>query len=468
MNSKFKYLNKNILLFTISGVIPKLLSFLMVPFYTSVLTPIDYGISDLITTTVMLMVPIFTLDIQDAVLRYSLDKNYDLSSVFSSAIHVFLKGTLLVIIVAFVTFWFDIPWLRTEYIFFVVLTYIATALGNILNMFCRGINEIQAITISTLINTVVTIPANLLFLAVFRWGIMGFLIANVLGQIISVFYLAYKARITQYFHWHIPKNFGREMAQYSIPLVFNVIAWWVNSVSDRYYLAWISGIAISGIFAVALKIPSILAVFQGIFYQAWSISAIKDFDKEDKDGFISKTYTLTSAATILVCSGIMFFNMPLSWFLYSKDFFQAWKYVPLLLLSFLFNAMSLFIGAIFTAVKDTKNISYSTLSGAGVNLIATLILVYCFDAYGAAASMLLGYLIVFLYRVRKVHQYISLRINWRRERSAYLMLFLQMGVSFFGWIGMVLQVLPMGCLLFLYREEVQVVVNKIRERIRYQ
>lgn len=465
MNAKFKYLSQNILLFTISGMVPKALSFLMVPFYTSVLTPTDYGISDLIATTVMLLVPIFTLDMQDAVLRYSLDKNCDLGAVLSSALHIFLKGLLLVIVAAFFVAWFDIPWLKNEYIFFVVLTYAATALGNILNMFCRGINEIRAITISTLINTAVTIPANLLFLAVFRWGITGFLIANVLGQIVAVFYLAYKAQITQYFRWHVPAGIGREMAQYSIPLIFNVIAWWVNSVSDRYYLAWISGVAISGIFAVALKIPSILAVFQGIFYQAWSISAIKDFDKEDKDGFMSKTYTLTSAATILVCSGIMFFNMPLSWFLYSKDFFQAWKYVPLLLLSFLFNAMALFVGAIFTAVKDTKNISYSTLAGAGVNLIATLILVYCFDAYGAAVAMLLGYLTVFLYRATKVRQHISLKINWQRECVAYTVLFVQMGTAFFGWIGMVLQILPMGCLLFLYKKEFGVVVNKVKERI---
>ena len=43
MNSKYKYLSQNILLFSISGLVPKALSFLMVPFYTSVLTPTDYG-----------------------------------------------------------------------------------------------------------------------------------------------------------------------------------------------------------------------------------------------------------------------------------------------------------------------------------------------------------------------------------------------------------------------------------------
>lgn len=69
MNNKYKFFGKNIILFSIGGVTPKILGFLMVPFYTSMLTPADYGIADLISTTVMLLVPIFTLDIQDAVMR---------------------------------------------------------------------------------------------------------------------------------------------------------------------------------------------------------------------------------------------------------------------------------------------------------------------------------------------------------------------------------------------------------------
>ena len=464
MNEKYKYLSKNIFLFSISGFVPKILSFLMVPFYTSILTPEDYGIADLISTTVMLLVPIFTLDMQDAVLRYSLDNEYDNGNVISVAVKILLLGGLVVTFGAIGSLFLKIPWLKAEYVFFVVVTYFIQALGNILNMFCRGLNEVKAITVSSIISTIITIPSNVVFLAVFRWGITGFLIANVLGQVVADIYLASRAQLNRYFRWQLSQNIMQEMMEYSIPLIFNVIAWWINSVSDRYILSWYSGVAVSGIFAVALKIPSILSVFQGVFYQAWSISAIKDFDKDDKDGFITRTYTMTAGATAIICSCIMFFNMPLSWFLYAKTFFQAWKYVPVLLMAFLFNAMALFVGAIFTAVKDTKNISYSTLAGAVVNIIATIVLTYLYSAYGAALAMLLGYFTVYVYRSLKVSQHIHVRINRKREPMAYTFLVIQMIAASYGWKGMALQVVPMMLLFWIFKKEFQFVIEKIKAK----
>ena len=55
MNRKLSYLSKNVLLFSISGLVPKILAFLLVPIYTSYLTTSEYGISDLITIAVVLV-----------------------------------------------------------------------------------------------------------------------------------------------------------------------------------------------------------------------------------------------------------------------------------------------------------------------------------------------------------------------------------------------------------------------------
>ena len=75
------------------------------------------------------------------------------------------------------------------------------------------------------------------------------------------------------------------MIAYSAPLVLNAIGWWVNSASDRYVVTWLCGLAVNGIYSVGYKIPSIINVFQTIFNQAWFLSAVKEFDPQDKDGF---------------------------------------------------------------------------------------------------------------------------------------------------------------------------------------
>lgn len=75
------------------------------------------------------------------------------------------------------------------------------------------------------------------------------------------------------------------MMDYSRPLIANSIAWWINNASDRYIVIFFCGLAENGIYSVASKIPSILNIFQSIFNQAWTLSAVKDFDSEDKHGF---------------------------------------------------------------------------------------------------------------------------------------------------------------------------------------
>ena len=98
MQEKRKYwdLSKNTILFTINSFGSKLISFLLVPLYTYVLSTNDYGTADLITSTVQLLVPVLTLNIQDAVLRFSLDKEYDKRAVISVGIkHNFIGLILL-------------------------------------------------------------------------------------------------------------------------------------------------------------------------------------------------------------------------------------------------------------------------------------------------------------------------------------------------------------------------------------
>ena len=74
MKREEKKLVKNTLLLMLGNFSSKLLVFLMVPLYTSVLTTAEYATSDLLTTTINLLYPFATLMISTAVMRFCLDK----------------------------------------------------------------------------------------------------------------------------------------------------------------------------------------------------------------------------------------------------------------------------------------------------------------------------------------------------------------------------------------------------------
>ena len=465
MQKKYSYLSKNVLLFSLNGFIPKILSFILIPIYTGYLTEAQYGVSDLITTTVQLLVPIFTIDIQDAVMRYALDNDHDNRDVFSACLKIVSIGTLLVTLGAVVTYFLHIPGIEPMYLVFVVLMFLSTSLTNCFSLFCRGIDQVKVIVIGSVLHSVITLTANILFLTVFHWGLTGFLVANTIGTMLTLVYEFVAAKLYRYIRLSINKQTFREMVSFSFPLIFSVVAWWINNASDHYVLAWISGVATSGLYAIAYKIPNLLSMFQNIFTQAWSISAIKEFDKDDSDGFVGKMYNTVNFAMMLVCSVIIILDVPIAYFLYSNDFFEAWRFVPPLLISVVFNAMALFIGSIFTAVKDTKTLSISTLIGAGINTVCNVVFIYFWGAYGAAIATLIGYGVTLVMRHIILRKHIRMKIHWPRDIAAYAALIAQMIVAYFGWKTIPLQVIATVVLIVLYRKEIGAILKLVKNKL---
>ena len=92
---KFGSLIKDTLIFALGSIGSKFMLFILVPLYTNCLTPEQYGTADLIFTISQLAMPILTLTIYDAVLRFGLSKDENPSSVLLCAIIVWAIGSVL-------------------------------------------------------------------------------------------------------------------------------------------------------------------------------------------------------------------------------------------------------------------------------------------------------------------------------------------------------------------------------------
>ena len=95
--SKTKQLAVDTILFGISTFGSKILVFLLTPLYTAVLLTAEYGVADLINTTVNLIYPVLTLAITDATLRYALDKNCSKQAVLGNSLVITLLSLLLLL-----------------------------------------------------------------------------------------------------------------------------------------------------------------------------------------------------------------------------------------------------------------------------------------------------------------------------------------------------------------------------------
>ena len=466
-DSKYGALSKNTLLFTINSFGSKVITFLLVPLYTNVLSTNDYGTADLMTSTAQLLIPLLTLNIQDAVLRFSLDKTKNPKKIISVGCTINSIALCILGIVLFLLSYFGILSFGKEYIIFLFFSFAFGGIQNSMQMYIKAIDNVKVLVYSGLASTFCSCLSNLLLLLVFKIGILGYLISNLVGHLVAIVIMFFSGKIYQDIRFTTDRKLIKEMIVYSAPLAINSVAWWINTASDKYIITFFCGAAINGIYSVAYKIPTILSTLQTIFYNAWSVSAITEFDKDDKDSFIGNIYSLYMCVSTIGCSAILIFNKFLASLLYAKDFFEAWAYVPFLLLGVVFNGIALFEGCLFTAVKKTKDVSQTTIVGAIVNTIANFALIPLYGAIGAAFATMIGYFTVWLVRTISLQKIVRMKVNWIKQGICIAVLIVQVFLALKqNIITLSLQGMCCVMLIILQFTSIQKVTQKVIARIK--
>lgn len=423
---KYGYLIKNIGLLTLGSFATKVLSFFMVPLYTSALTTGEYGTYDLVTATVGVLVPILTLNVQEAVLRFAMDENADREGLATIGIRQALLAIFAMVLGALIAGFVGVLTLDPATTLFFCLLFVLQTFSGLSISYAAGTGLIKEMSVSGVASSAVTILLNLIFLLPLHMGLTGYFLANILGPLVQVVFLAYKTRLVADARLTKPyRSLRKEAAAYSTPLVANSIAWWINGAADRYVVTFFWGVAANGVYSVATKIPSLLTVFQTIFNQAWSLSSTKSFDPEDRDGFYTNTYRAYNCFMTIVCSFVIMFDKLLASFLYSNDFYEAWRYVPWLTLAVLFGALIGFLEGIFIAAKDSKTPAKCTAAGAATNILLNLVLTPTFGALGASIATAVCYLEIWVARLWLARRYIAFSINLSRDVLSYALLVMQ-------------------------------------------
>ena len=246
------------------------------------------------------------------------------------------------------------------------------------------------------------------------------------------------------------------------------IGWWVNNVSDRYIVTWICGLAANGVYSVAYKIPSLLSMFQQIFNQAWTISAVKEYDQNSSE-FYSTIYKAYNMCMVITCSVLILFDKLIAKILFGADFYEAWKYAPLLMISVVFGAMVQLLGGIFSAAKESKAFGNTILIGAAANTVMNVALVYVCGPLGAAIATSLSYMLIWMLRLYKVTRSIKLNITLTRDVLSYILLYGQatLLVCYSNcWQGYSIQLGVTVLVLVLYCKDISEILKRILVRIK--
>lgn len=467
-DNKYNYLAKNTLLFTISSFGSKLMTFLLVPLYTNILSTTDYGVVDIISTTAMLLIYVLTLNISISVMRFAIEDKetperamrYGLT-VLRNGTAIMGVGTLIVWKLALINW----PW---YYFVFIFSLFFVDALEGMLSNYLRATDRVHIMVKSSLLSTATKLVSNIVTLVFLRWGVIGYLFSMILGPMIasvySAFYILPLKKIIIYPEEE--KKLHKEMRRYAIPASMNALGWWVANSIDRYFITWMKGASLNGVYSVAYKIPTIMSTLCNIFGQAWGLSAIKEYDRDDTDGFFSKTYALLSAGLTFSCSVLILGNAAIARVLFARDFFEAWKYSSILVLSMLYSGLSNFLGGIFGAAKHNDELAASSVVCAVINMALNAILIPSFGGVGAAIATAVSFYVMWLMRYILSKRYLRFRAGLVRDHAAYVLIIIQIVLDHLAGHCYTGQVVIVALITLLYIKELQNCLHKSVEFIK--
>lgn len=426
----YKKLLKNSGIFALANLGSKMISILLVPFYTYVLSTGEYGQIDLIMTTISLLLPVITLSIFEATLRFALKSDYNKNNIFSSSIIVLLVGNALLLL--FYPIISRIIFIK-DYIFLFYLVLLAQGFNLVFSQFARGINKVKIFAINGVINTFIILVFNIILLAKFNMGIRGYFISILIANIICNIYIIFSIKLWRYFKVESCNyELVKEMLIYSMPLIPNALMWWMMNVSDRYVITLILGVSANGIYAVANKIPTILMIINSIFSQSWQLSAIEEGDSKNKSEFYTNIFNIFSLIMLVSSSCILVVVKPIVTALVSVEFSESWKFIPFLLLAVVFSSFSTFLGTNYIAMKKTKGALKTSAIGASINIILNFILIPIIGLNGAAIATMMSFFIVWILRIYDTREFVIIKLNISTLVFTIVIIFIQIAILFMG------------------------------------
>lgn len=399
------------IIYFIGGVMSKIVSFLLLPLYTTYLSPAQFGQYDLAFTFINLIAPIVFFQIWDGAFRFSFDKDKDKDKyyVISNAIMVFAFGIILYIPAIFAVS----DYYKFEYIWAIVIYGLIFGLQYLATFSARIFLDNKLFVVSGMVNAFVAAITNVILIIVFHFDILSIYIAAICGGICQILLITFRLSIPRYFSFSdLDKKLCWKMLQFSMPLCFATISYWLLAGFTKLGITNKLGMAANGLYAITTKFSTAILLLVNVFQFSWNELAyiISNDDSRVAKYELSADFFIKSIlfGTVVVC---VFIKWIFPYFV-GVEYAQAYYLIPITIVGLSFNTISDFFGTFFMMEKKTHHILYTTLIAATVNCLCCYKAIDYFGIEGALYVLSGAFLLLMLIRMYIVSSKFRMKINF--------------------------------------------------------
>lgn len=412
---KYKKLLSNTAILAIGTFASKVLVFLMMPLYTSILATDEFSVADLITQTANLLIPLACVGIVDGIFRFSLDNSEgNGKAVFSSGIAVLIAATAVFSLIAIFVDVAGVSGQIGNYVWLIAFYVIAANFHSAAAQYIRAKGNTILFAVGGIAGTVLTVTFNVLFLVVFNMGILGYVLSVVVADIVVTIVLFFGAKLYRDIDLRlVDKKIISAMLKYSIPMIPTTVFWWITNVSDRYMVSYMVSHEVNGLYSAAYKIPTLITLVCTVFIEAWQFSAVNENDDDERSEFFTKVFAAYQGILFMTTSALILFSKLATSVLLDKNYYESWIYIPVLSLAMTYSALVTFMGSVYLVRKKSIMSFVTAAVGATVNIVLNLLLIPKFEnsAMGAAIATFLSYFVVMIIRSVNAKKYVKFHMG---------------------------------------------------------
>ncbi len=399
MYNELKNIFRHGSIYMLGIILGRAISFLMIPIYTNYLTPEDYGLLQLLSLTIDVVSTLFGLGMASAVVRtyQQFDEEPAKRSVISSS----LLGSITIMGIVTASCLLLSPQL-SELIFsttdntgYFRLTFIAMFFTSGIELpmiFLRIKLRSGSFVVISLLKLTLQLSLNIWFLVGLGLGVESILYSNVISAAVFALYLTYSTLKQVGIRFDIAKY--TEMLKFGMPLIVSDISSFMLTYSDRYFLNYMTDLATVGVYSLAYTFGMILSfLVNGPFMSVWGTEMFKYGKQPNGKLIFAKVLIYYLLLSLTICLGLSLLTKDALRIMANESYWSAYKYVPLISLSYVLNGVLYISGAGILLAGKTKYRAYSTAIAMSINLLMNFLLIPSFGAWGAAIATFAAYIV---------------------------------------------------------------------------
>ena len=408
---------KDTILYAIGEILPRVISFILLPIFTAVLTTGDYGILSYTSAFTMFFYVLSSLSLNSYLLRHYFECETDLEKkklmgnifLFIGGLNLILLCLLFLLLPAAIDYFaIKVPWnpfFRLAVIcnFLEVFTIVPMVLYRV---------KQQAVyyVLLSVFRVVLQFSLVYYFVVVDSLGVVG----SYYGQLIPLVLYFFISWCILLKNAVLKINFRqiKQGLRFSLPLLPGAMAYLVMSLSDRIILERHISLAALGIYNVAVTFSQALNVIIQSAYRALEPEIFKRFNTDGFTEFINKIATVYLVVVYMLAVGLALFSQEVFYFFTSEPFYSGSRIVPYIIFGILFAAHNVVFGSVLAAENNTKSIGISMLIGGCVSIVINICLIPLLGVYASALASGIAFLVMDILLFRRIKTSLSLKTGF--------------------------------------------------------